>query len=65
MDVGRPFSLYIPALGEKSHKFKAENIEKVLVINCANGKTIFTPCDLFSFEHLKTVISILMNIFHN
>ena len=41
MDVERPFSLYIPALGEKMHKFEAENMEKILVINCANGDTIY------------------------
>jgi hypothetical protein len=58
MDVERPFSLYLPALGEKRHKFKAENMEKFLVINCVNGETIFTLCDLFSFKHLTYNINI-------
>jgi hypothetical protein len=56
--VERPFSTYIPPLGEKIHKFKAENMEKILVINCANGETLFALFYLFSFENFISNINI-------
>ena len=58
MGVERHFSLYIPTLGQKTHEFKAENMEKVLVINCASGEKIFALCYLFSIEHLICNINI-------
>jgi hypothetical protein len=58
MDAERPFSPYIPPLGEKTLKFNAEYMEKVVAINCTNGETIFALCYLFSLEQLIYTINI-------